>query len=251
LSGGFIGRLFPVNPSSSTILGMRYFSSILNIDHQVDLAIIITPSKVVPHVIEECGKKGVKTAIIISAGFKETGEQGVVPEESIKRIAKNYNMRLVGPNCIGIINTDPRISLNASFTKGMPKSGNIALVSQSGAVRVAMLEFAKMRNIGFSKVFSLENKADLDENVLLRILANDASTKVILMYIEDLTSGRKFIEIASKITGETKKRKPIFALKVGESAIGAKSIASHTGALAGSKEAYNIEDQALKQEADQ
>ena len=239
LSGGFNGRVFPVNPSSGTILGMKCYSSILDIEHQVDLAIIITPSKVVPHVIEECGKNGVKTAIIISAGFKEIGEQGKVLEESIKRIAKNYGIRLVGPNCIGIINTDPKISLNASFTKGMPKSGNIALVSQSGAICVAMLEFANMRNIGFSKVFSLGNKVDLDENDLLRMLANDASTKVILMYIEDLTSGRKFIEIASKITGETENRKPILALKVGESTIGAKSISSHTGALAGSKEAYN------------
>jgi acetyl coenzyme A synthetase (ADP forming)-like protein len=239
LSGGFNGRVFPVNPSSDTILGVNCYRSILDIEHQVDLAIIITPSKVVPHVMEECGKKGVKTAIIISAGFKEIGEQGKVLEESIKRIAKNYGIRLVGPNCIGIINTDPKISLNASFTKGMPKSGNIALVSQSGAICVAMLEFAKMRNIGFSKVFSLGNKVDLNENDLLRMLANDTSTKVVLMYIEDLTSGREFIEIASKITGETEKRKPILALKVGESAIGAKSISSHTGALAGSKEAYN------------
>ena len=239
LSGGFSGRVFPINPSSDTILGMRCYSSILDIEHHIDLAVIITPSKVVPQVMEECGKKGVKTTIIISAGFKEIGEQGKVLEESIKRIAKNYGMRLVGPNCIGIINTDPKVSLNASFTKGMPRSGNIALVSQSGAICVAMLEFAKMRNIGFSKVFSLGNKVDLDENDLLRMLANDASTKVILMYIEDLTSGRKFIEIASKITGETEKRKPILALKVGESATGAKSIASHTGALAGSKEAYN------------
>ena len=239
LSGGFSGRVFPVNPSSDTILGMRCYSSILDIEHHIDLAIIITPSEIVPHVMEECGKKGVKTTIIISAGFKEIGEQGKVLEESIKRIAKNYGMRLVGPNCIGIINTDPKVSLNASFTKGMPRSGNIALVSQSGAICVAMLEFAKMRNIGFSKVFSLGNKVDLDENDLLRMLANDASTKVILMYIEDLTSGRRFIEIASKITGETEKRKPILALKVGESATGAKAIASHTGALAGSKEAYN------------
>ena len=218
LSGGFSGRVFPINPSSDTILGMRCYSSILDIEHHIDLAIIITPSEIVPHVMEECGKKGVKTTIIISAGFKEIGEQGKVLEESIKRIAKNYSMRLVGPNCIGIINTDPKVSLNASFTKGMPRSGNIALVSQSGAICVAMLEFAKMRNIGFSKVFSLGNKVDLDENDLLRMLANDASTKVILMYIEDLTSGRRFIEIASKITGETEKRKPILALKVGESA---------------------------------
>jgi acyl-CoA synthetase (NDP forming) len=128
--------------------------------------------------------------------------------------------------------------LNASFTKGMPKSGNIVLVSQSGAICVAMLEYAKMRNMGFSKVFSLGNKADLNENDLLAMLANDDATSVVLMYIEDLVDGRRFIEIASHITGESEKRRPILALKVGESAIGAKSIASHTGSLAGSQEAY-------------
>jgi acyl-CoA synthetase (NDP forming) len=147
-------------------------------------------------------------------------------------------MRLIGPNCIGFINTDPNVSLNASFTKGMPKSGSIALVSQSGAICVAMLEYAKMRNLGFSKVISLGNKADLNENDFLTMFANDDSTKVILMYIEDLVDGRKFIEIASHVTGEIEKTKPILALKVGESAIGAKSIASHTGALAGSQEVY-------------
>lgn len=239
LSGAFVGRVFPVNPSSRTIFGIKCYNSILEIEHPIDLAIIITPSKVVPQIMEECGRKRVKTVIIISAGFKELGEQGKLLEESIKGIAKKFKIRLLGPNCIGIINTDPKISLNASFTKGMPKSGNIALVSQSGAICVAMLEFAKMRNVGFSKVFSLGNKADLDENDFLLMLAKDASTKVILMYVEDLANGRKFIEIASKITGETEKKKPILALKVGESIIGARSIASHTGALAGTKEAYN------------
>ena len=130
------------------------------------------------------------------------------------------------------------INTDASFTKGMPKSGDIALVSQSAAICVAMLEYAKTRNVGFSKVFSTGNKVDLNENDLLTIFANDDATKVILMYIEDLVDGRKFIEIASRITGDSEKRRPILALKVGESAIGAKSITSHTGALAGSQEAY-------------
>jgi acetyl coenzyme A synthetase (ADP forming)-like protein len=238
ISGGFAGNLYPVNPSSETILGLRCYSSILEIAEPVDIAIIITPSKVVPQVLEECGKKGVKAAIIISAGFKEIGEQGKILEQKIKSIAKSYGIRILGPNCIGFINTDPKVSLNASFTKAMPKSGDIALVSQSGAICVAMLEYAKMRNIGFSKVFSTGNKADLNENDLLTIFANDDATKVILMYIEDLVDGREFIEIASRITGDSEKRRPILALKVGESAIGAKSIASHTGALAGSQEAY-------------
>ena len=238
ISGGFAGKLYPVNPSSETILGLKCYSSILEIAEPVDLAIIIIPSKVVPRVLEECGKKGVNAAVIISAGFKEIGEQGKILEDKVKGVAKSYGIRILGPNCIGFINTDPKVSLNASFTKGMPKSGDIALVSQSGAICVAMLEYAKTRNVGFSKVFSTGNKADLNENDLITIFANDDATKVILMYIEDLVDGRKFIEIASRITGDSEKRRPILALKVGESAIGAKSIASHTGALAGSQEAY-------------
>jgi acetyl coenzyme A synthetase (ADP forming)-like protein len=238
LSGGFTGKLYPINPSSETILGLKCYKNILDIDLHIDLAVIVTPNNIVPQIIEECGRKGVKAAVIISAGFKETGEQGKILEDKIKRIATEYDIKLIGPNCIGFINTDPKISLNASFTKGMPKSGNIALISQSGAICVAMLEYAKMRNMGFSKVVSLGNKADLNENDFLAMLANDDSTKVILMYIEDLVDGRKFIETASHITGELEKRKPILALKVGESSIGARSIASHTGALAGSQEAY-------------
>jgi acyl-CoA synthetase (NDP forming) len=149
LYGGFKGKLYPINPSSDTILGLKCYKNILDIDFPIDLAVIITPSNIVPRVIEQCGRKGVKAAVIISAGFKETGEQGKMLEDKVKRIAKDYEMRLIGPNCIGFINTDPKISLNASFTKGIPKSGNIALVSQSGAICVAMLEYAKMRNMGF------------------------------------------------------------------------------------------------------
>ncbi len=133
--------------------------------------------------------------VIISAGFKETGKDGKLLEDQVAAIAKKYGVRLIGPNCVGMINVDQKISLNASFTKGMPKYGNIALVSQSGAICGAMLEYARVKNIGFSKVFSLGNKADVNENDILMMLANDASTKVILMYIEDLADGRKFIEI--------------------------------------------------------
>ncbi len=239
LRGGFTGKVYPVNPSRNEVLGLASYHSILDINNSIDLAVIITPSKFVPQVMGECGKKGVKGAVIISAGFKEVGQDGKVLEKQVAAIAKNYGVRLIGPNCVGMINVDPKISLNASFTKGMPKYGNITLVSQSGAICGAMLEYAKVRNIGFSKVFSLGNKADVNENDILAILANDASTKVILMYIEDLTDGRKFIEITSSITGEMEERKPILALKVGESPVGAKAIASHTGALAGSEEAYN------------
>jgi acetyl coenzyme A synthetase (ADP forming)-like protein len=239
LSGKFTGRVYPVNPSSKEVLGLRCYSSILEIHDPVDLAVIITPSRSVPQVMEECGKKGVKGTVIISAGFKETGENGRLLEEEVVGIARMYGVRIIGPNCVGYINASPNVSLNASFAKGMPKYGNITLVSQSGAICGAMLEYAKVKNIGFSKVFSLGNKADVNENDVLEALATDESTTVILMYIEDLEDGRKFIEIASKITGEIEQKKPILAMKVGESPVGAKAIASHTGALAGSEEAYN------------
>jgi acyl-CoA synthetase (NDP forming) len=207
ISGGYAGKIYPVNPFADTILDLKCYKSILDIKDKVELAIIITPSSTVLSIMEECGKKGVKTAVIISAGFKETGEQGKILEDKVKAIAKEYGVRIIGPNCIGFINTDSEVSLNASFTKAMPKDGNIALVSQSGAICVAMLEYAKTRNIGFSKVFSLGNKADINENDLLTILENDASTKVILMYIEDLSNGREFIKIASRMTGELDRKK--------------------------------------------
>ncbi|MFQ5969594.1 MAG: acetate--CoA ligase family protein [Nitrososphaerales archaeon] len=239
LRGHFTGTVYPVNPSGNEVLGLKCYKSILDISTPVDLAVIITPSKTIPKVMEECGKNGVKSALIISAGFKETGEEGQLLEEQVKEIAMKRGIRFIGPNCVGMINADSKISLNATFTKGMPKYGNIALVSQSGAICSAMLEYARSRNIGFSKVFSLGNKADIEENDILNMLATDKATKVILMYIEDLADGRKFIEIASNITGEAEERKPILALKVGGSPIGARAISSHTGALAGSEEAYN------------
>lgn len=234
--GGYEGRIYPVNPSSSQVSGLACYSSLLDIKDQIDLAVVITPSHTVPDVIDECGKKGVKGSLVISAGFREIGGEGAMLEQKLVQAARKYNVRVIGPNCVGFINTSKSISLNAAFTKGMPRPGNIALVSQSGAICGAILEYAKARNIGFSKVFSLGNKVDVNENHVLEYLAGDTCSKVILMYIEDLTEGGKFLEIASNVT---RSGKPIIALKVGQSSIGAKAIASHTGALAGSEEAYN------------
>ncbi len=239
VDANYTGVLYPVNPSSSEILGIGCYSNIRNIKGTIDLAIVIVPSKAVPQVIEECGRKGVKGAIIISAGFKEVGELGKKLENQVIEIARKYGMRLIGPNCVGFLNSDPNISLNASFVKRMPKFGNVSLVSQSGAICGAMLEYAKIKEIGFSKVFSLGNKADLNENDILTYLANDSSTRVILMYVEDLHDAKNFIKIASCITKNGLKSKPILAMKVGQSPVGSKAIASHTGALAGSREAYD------------
>jgi len=235
----YSGILYPVNPSSSEILGIRCYSNVQSIEREIDLAIVIVPSKTVPQIIEECGKKGVKGAVIISAGFKEAGELGKKLESQVIEIARKHGIRLIGPNCVGFLNSDPKISLNASFIKRMPTFGNISLVSQSGAICGAMLEYAKIKEIGFSKVFSLGNKADLNENDILTYLANDSSTRVILMYIEDLNDAKNFIKTTSCITKNGSKSKPILAMKVGQSPVGSKAIASHTGALAGSREAYD------------
>ncbi len=239
VDANYSGVLYLINPSSSEILGIQCYSNVQNIEGPVDLAIVIVPSDAVPQVIEECGKKGVKGAVIISAGFKEAGELGKKLENQVIEIAKKYGVRLLGPNCVGFLNADPKISLNASFVKRMPKFGNVSLVSQSGAICGAMLEYAKIKEIGFSKVFSLGNKADLNENDVLTYLANDSSTKVILMYVEDLNDAKNFIKITSCITKNGPKSKPILAMKVGQSPVGNKAIASHTGALAGSHEAYD------------
>ncbi len=238
LNGGFRGKIYPVNPSGNEIMGIKCYGSVKEVSESIDLAVVIVPNKVVSQVIEDCGKKGIKGAVIISAGFKEAGIEGKKLEEAVVQTAQKYGIRLVGPNCVGLINSDPKVSMNASFTKEMPKFGNISLVSQSGAICGAMLEYAKIKEIGFSKVFSLGNKADLNENHILNFLSSDPSTKVILMYIEDLTDGSKFIEIASEMTKNHVSGKPILAMKVGQSSIGTKAIASHTGALAGSTEAY-------------
>ena len=150
LSGGYNGRTYPVSLTSSMVLGLQCYRSVLQVPGPVDLAVIFVPSKAVSHVLEECGKKGVSGAVVISAGFKESGTEGRHLEEEIVKIAKGYGMRLVGPNCVGLINSAPEVSMNASFTKRMPKSGMVSLISQSGEICGAMLEYARSKGLGFS-----------------------------------------------------------------------------------------------------
>lgn len=238
LMGQFTGVIYPVNPKARSICGVRTYQSVSEIPDSVDLAIIIVRANIVPLVLEECGQKGVKGAIVISAGFKETGPEGAKLEAQVKEIAHQYSIALVGPNCLGVINTDSNYRLNASFAKEMPLTGNIAFVSQSGALCTAVLDYAKGQGIGFSKVISLGNKADVNENDFLAYLWQDPQTQVILLYIEELSDGRKFLELAREITGEGDNRKPILALKAGRTPAGARAVASHTGSLAGSDEVY-------------
>ena len=211
----------------------------MDIPDEVDLAVIIVPSKFVPDVLEECGKKQIRGAIVISAGFKEIGGKGIELEEKVKQIIQKHDIFLVGPNCLGVINTDPLSSMNATFGTKMSKEGNIAFISQSGALCIAVLAYAKEANIGFSKFISMGNKAGLTENELLLYLKNDPKTDVILMYLEDLVSGRDFMEIAREITSSSSHPKPIIALKAGRTLLGAKAASSHTGSLAGSDSVYD------------
>ncbi len=238
LLGGFTGVVYPVNPNARSICGVRAYPSVLDIPDTVDLAVIIVRAPLVPQVTEQCGQKGVKGAIVISAGFKETGEEGAQLEAQVKAVAQQNGIALVGPNCLGVLNTDPAIRLNASFAQDMPQIGNIAFVSQSGALCTAVLDYAKGQGIGFSKVVSLGNKADINENDFLFYLWNDPQTQVILLYLEDLVDGRNFLRLAREITGEGGNRKPILALKAGRTPEGASAVTSHTGSLAGSDEVY-------------
>jgi acetate---CoA ligase (ADP-forming) len=239
LMNGYTGVVYPVHLTAKSILGVKAYPSVLHVPDEVDLAVIIVPAVAVPAAMEECGQKGVKSAIVISAGFKELGEQGRLLERKVKEKADKYNIAMVGPNCFGMINTDPRVRLNSTFGRIMPGHGNIAFISQSGALGIAALEFAKARDIGLSKFISIGNKADVNENDLLSFLKDDDETDVLLLYLEDLKDPREFMDLARLITGEAGRTKPILAIKSGRTTEGAKAASSHTGALAGSDAAYD------------
>jgi 4-hydroxybutyrate---CoA ligase (ADP-forming) len=233
---GYKGKIYPITPTSSTIFGIKAYKSVLDVDQDIDLAVIATPSKIVPSVMEEIGKKKIRASIIVSAGFKEVDESGAKLEQIIGDIGRKYGIRIIGPNCLGIMSLTEQNLVNLTFLKITPKCGEIALVSQSGAICAATVEDAMAQGIGFSKVISMGNKVDMDENDILELLEDDPSTKVIVMYLEDIHDGRRFMNVAKRITFE--KRKPIIVLKAGRTPEGAKAAMSHTGALMGSDEIY-------------
>ena len=232
----FKGKIYPVSPSNPTVGGLTAYKNVLDIPDSIDLAVVAAPSKFTPSVMEEVGKKGIKGAIIVSAGFKEVDETGAKLEREVGEIAKKYGIKVIGPNCLGIMSFSKDNIMNSTFLKITPKFGNIALVSQSGAICAATVEDAEAQNIGFSKVISMGNKVDMDESDVLELLAEDEDTRVIVMYLEDIRNARRFMEIAKKIS--TERKKPIIVLKAGRTAEGAKAAASHTGALGGSDANY-------------
>lgn len=237
LNAEFQGVVYPVNPKAQFINSVPCYASLADIPGPVDLGIIIVPARAVPQVIEEAAQKGVRGLVVISAGFKEVGGEGVELENRVKELVSQHSIPLVGPNCLGVINTHETVRMNASFSRKMPRPGNIAFISQSGALCTAVLDFAEGRKFGFSKFVSFGNKADINEIDLLEYLGEDSYTDVILMYIEDISDGRRFIQTASRITWEIEK--PILTLKSGRSEEGARAASSHTGSLAGSDAAYD------------
>lgn len=226
------GKIYPINPKAKEILGYPTYSSVLDVPEPIDLAVIVIPFQYVPDALRSCGAKEIPAAIIITAGFREAGMEGLERERELIAIAHEYNIRLIGPNCLGVVDTFT--PLNATFAAGAPPSGPMAFTSQSGALGIAILDWAQAGRLGLSKFVSLGNKADVDEVDLLRSWRDDEHTRVILIYSEELSRGQEFIRMAREVT----RIKPVIAIKSGVTRSGARAVSSHTGSLAGSEQAY-------------
>jgi acetyltransferase len=230
---GYTGEVYPVNPKYETVFGERCYASAGELPAVPELALIATPAPTVVSIMQACGQHGIRHAIVLSAGFREVGEQGMVLEDALVAIARQYGIRFIGPNCLGI--QRPSIGLNATFSQGVTQAGDLALVSQSGALCTAMLDWAETNGIGFSSVISTGASADLDFGEILDYLAVDTQTKGILLYIEGIRDARRFMSALRA----TARFKPIVLVKVGRHATGAKAVMSHTGALVGSDAVFD------------
>ena len=233
---GYTGKVYPINPETPVIMGLKTQPSVIAVKDEIDLAIIAVPAEFVPKVMTECARKKVKGAIVISSGFGEVGEKGKQLEDEVLAIARKGGIRLIGPNTLGY--KDPIDNLDAAFVFGMPIRGDIALVSQSGALCIGMIYYANGEHIGLSRVISVGNKADIDDADLIEYLDRDPATKVIAMYIEGIKDGKKFLDVARKT------KKPIVAIKAGRTPAGSAAASTHTGSLSGSDAVY---DSAFKQ----
>lgn len=227
----FSGVVYPINPNAEVVQSVRAYPSVLEVPGDVELAVIAVPAPLVAKVTDECGRKDVRALVVISDGFKERGPEGARRERELRDIALGYGMRLVGPNCMGIINTDPAVNLNASFSGVYPPAGNVAFLSQSGGLGLAILEYARNLNMGISTFLSVGNRADVSANDMIQFWEQDPATNVILLYLESFGNPRRFARIARRVS-ETK---PIVAVKSGTTAAGARAASSHTGALATSE----------------
>ena len=229
LRHGFTGPVYPVNPSARAVHSVPAWRSILEIPRQVDLAIIVVPKEAVLEVVEECGQKGVGAIVVISAGFREIGGEGIEREQALMEAVRRHGLRLVGPNCMGVLSTDPDVSMNATFAPTMPPAGPVSFLSQSGALGVTILDYASEYGIGVRNFISVGNKPDVSGNDILEYWEADPGTRVILMYLETFGNPRRFTRIARRVG----RKKPIIVVKSGRTVAGARAASSHTGALSG------------------
>ena len=229
---GYTGKIYPVNPKSKEILGLKCFPDIQSLPDPVELAVVVLPANFAPQVLEDCGKRGIKAVTIISGGFKEIGEEGLALEQQCLEIARQYDIRLVGPNCVGTM--DLYSGLNTTFIRGVPDRGGIGFLSQSGAICGGVVDYVKGKGVGFSHFISMGNELDVTETDMIEYLGEDPNVRVIAGYIESIQNGAHFIEVAGKVS----KKKPIVLLKAGRSGAGARAVSSHTGSIAGSHAAY-------------
>jgi acetyltransferase len=231
-SYGFQGGIYPVNPKAEEILGFNCYPDIAGVPDPVDLAVVVLPAPMTPDVLRACGERGIKAVIIISGGFREIGANGARLEEECLQIAQSYQMRLIGPNCVGTV--DLHTGLDTTFIKGLPDSGSIGFLSQSGAVCGGVVDYIADKHIGFSHIASLGNELDVDESDMIAYFGDHPNVRVIAAYVEGIQDGQKFIRIASQVS----KQKPIVLLKAGKTSAGAQAVSSHTGSLAGAYSAY-------------
>lgn len=236
----FTGDIYPINPKADQVLGLKAYPSVLDVPGEIDFAVIVVPKQFVFDTIDQCNEKGIKGVCIISAGFKETGGEGVELEKQLAAKLKEYGMRCVGPNCLGVLNTNDKVRMDATFAPTLPEKGNVAFVSQSGALGGGILNLLKDLNLGFAQFVSVGNQADVNAETMLEYWENDDDVKQILLYMESISNAENFRKLATRIS----KKKPIIALKSGRSEAGASAASSHTGSLAGADKAA---DALLKQ----
>lgn len=240
LEYGYTGKIYPINPKDSEIHGLKAYPSVLDVADDIDMALIVINAKYVLSVIDQCHRKGIKGVVVISAGFKETGSAGAELEKQLAAKIHEYGMTLVGPNCLGVVNTDPAVRLDACFAESLPVRGDIGFVSQSGALGGGILNILKDLNLGFAQFISIGNQADVNADSAIEYWENVDDVRQILLYMESIADPKKFRKLATSTT----KKKPILALKAGRSAAGASAASSHTGSLAGADKAA---DALLKQ----
>ncbi|MFA5866772.1 MAG: GNAT family N-acetyltransferase [Actinomycetota bacterium] len=228
LKESFNGPVFPINPSATSIAGVLSYPSVLDVPSDIDLAVIVVPAEKVLDVVDECGKKGISGIVIISVGFGEAGAKGKERERLLKEKTLGYGIRVIGPNCLGVFNSDPNVRLDATFSPVTPPAGNLSIGTQSGALGLALLDYANTINLGIANFVSIGNRIDISNNDLLEYWEEDEHTNVILLYVESFGNPAKFTRIARRVS----RRKPIVAVKAGKSVAGARAASSHTGALA-------------------